>query len=517
MLFVTDSTLEPVLLAFSAVAAPAALSDDWSFFDSALRLFLIIFLVFLNGFFVAAEFAIVKVRRTTIRGLAEKGSRRAKMADHLIHHLDAYLSATQLGITIASILLGAIGEEFMRHRVIEPLLGPFPISEAVKGGIGFFLGTGIIVFLHVVIGELAPKSLAIQRPSETTLWIAYPLKWFYIILYPFIAVLNGTANAMLRMIGIQPAGGHELSHSEEELRMIAAESQRSGVLTTDKLMLLENVFDFSNVLVRQVMVPRTEVAVFDLRRPLAHNLGVAERTAHSRYPLVDGDLDHVVGVIHMKDLFWQLKDLELTPQAAAEAAERRHPLIAGGDMAAHPPASGAQFLTAIAREVIFVPETARINSLLTEFQTKRIHMAMVVDEYGGVTGLVTFENVIEEIVGEVQDEFDQEAPRIRKISDTEYVLDGITPLHEVSDELGVELESEEADTIGGYVLSELGRIPKPGDTVPAPGLELTVREMRRQRVHRVGARILSQEEQQQKEDLAPSDASDTDKNETSGY
>ncbi len=498
----SSALAESLLLSIAAVASSTTV-DDPSFMESALRLFFIIFLVLLNGFFVAAEFAIVKVRRTTIRGLVDKGSRRARMADHIVHRLDAYLSATQLGITIASILLGAVGEEFMRHRVVEPLLGHLPLSDALKSGLSFFFGTGIIIFLHVVIGELAPKSLAIQRPNETTLWIAYPLKWFYVVLYPFIAILNGTANALLRLVGIEPAGGHELSHSEEELRMIAAESGRSGVLTTDKLMLLENVFDFSDVLVRQIMVPRTEVAVFDLRRPLAHNLGVAERTAHSRYPLVDGDLDHVIGVIHMKDLFWQLKDLELTPQAAAEAAERRHPLIAGGDMAAHPPASGAQFLTAIAREVLFVPETARINSLLTEFQTKRIHMAMVVDEYGGVTGLVTFENVIEEIVGEVQDEFDHEAPRIRMVAEGEYVLDGITPLHEVNDELGVSLESEEADTLGGFLLSELGRIPKPGDSVVAPGLELTVREMRRQRVHRVGARLLSPEETQERLETPP--------------
>jgi len=508
-----ESPVEGLLAVASTMAAavaPITEAANLSIGENIARFSLIMFLVFLNGFFVAAEFAIVKVRRTTIQGLAEKGSRRARLAENITHRLDAYLSATQLGITIASILLGAVGEEYMHHHVVEPLIGHLPLSEGIKSGIAFFLGTGIIIFLHVVLGELAPKSLAIQRPNETTLWIAYPLQWFYVVLYPAIALLNGTANGMLRMVGIEPAGGHELSHSEEDPRIIAAESQRTGALTTDKLMLLENVFDFSNVLVRQIMVPRTEVATFDLRRPLAHNLGVAERTAHSRYPLVDGDLDHVVGVIHMKDLFWQLKDLELTPQAAAEAAERRHPLIAGGDMASHPPASGAQFLTAIAREVLYVPETARINSLLQEFQTKRIHMAMVVDEYGGVTGMVTFENVIEEIVGEVQDEFDQEAPRIRSLGDGEYILDGITPLHDVNDELGVSIESEEADTLGGFVASELGRIPKPGDTVRVGMVELTVREMRRQRVHRVGARLLTEEEvQQAAEAAAPVDSDDT--------
>lgn len=502
----------PIVEMATAVTAVAAAADAGeaaqfpSLLEGAWRLSLIMFLVFLNGFFVAAEFAIVKVRRSKLQSLLEGGSRRAKMADHITAHLDAYLSATQLGITIASILLGAIGEDFMRHRVVEPLFGHLALSEGVKNTIGFLLGTGIIVFLHVVLGELAPKSLAIQKPVATTLWVSYPLKWFYMVLYPAIAVLNGTANALLRVVGIEPAGGHEIAHSEEELRIIATESSRTGALTTDKLALLENVFDFSDVLVRQIMVPRTEVSVFDLRKPLGHNLAIAEQTAHSRYPLVDGDLDHVAGVIHMKDLFWQLKDMELSPQAAAEAADRRHPLIAGGDIASKPPSSGAQFLTAIAREVLYVPETSRINTLLREFQTRRIHMAMVVDEYGGITGMVTFENVIEEIVGEVQDEFDQEAPRIRPVAENEYILEGFAPLDLVNEKLNLELDSEEADTIGGYVVSELGRIPKPGDVVNAPGIDLTVREMRRQRVHRIFARVLTPEEVQERAARAAEEA-----------
>jgi len=473
---------------------------------------LILFLVFLNGFFVAAEFAIVKVRSTTIRSLAEQGNRRAKMAKAILDHLDAYLSATQLGITIASILLGAIGEKFMTERVVEPLIGDIGwLSSSAKSGIAFFLGTGIIVFLHVVLGELAPKSLAIQRPNATSLWVSYPLRWFYVLLYPAIALLNGAANLMLRMVGIQPAMGHELAHSEEELRMIVSESQRIGNITRDKLDLLENVFDFSDVTVRQIMVPRVEVAVFDLRKALGENLAVAERTAHSRYPLVDGDLDHVLGIIHMKDLFWQLKEMEMSPQEAAAAAERRNPMIAGGDINKKPPASGAQFLTTIARQVLYVPETAKINTLLQEFQDKRIHMAMVVDEYGSTTGLVTFENIIEEIVGEVQDEFDQEVPRIQKLSNTEFMVEGITPLYEVNDTMGLELESEEADTIGGFVLSELGRFPKPGDKLTSGHAELTVRELRRQRIHRVLVRLIDEEEikeQQPVTDVEP-DENDT--------
>jgi CBS domain containing-hemolysin-like protein len=455
----------------------------------ALKIFLIFFLVFLNGFFVAAEFAIVKVRLSKIQMLAQKGARRARMAQHVIEHLDAYLSATQLGITIASILLGWVGEETMRETIVGPILHRLSITnETLVRVISFLFGTGIIVFLHVVLGELAPKSLAIQKAEATSLWLAYPLHWFYLVLYPFIAALNGTANGVLRIFGIRPAGDHEMAHSEDELRILMGESQRTGILTSDKLDLLDNILDFSTVTVRQIMVPRTEVAAFNLRVPLAENLQVAERTAHSRYPLVDGDLDHVVGVIHMKDLFWQMKDMEMSPQDAAEAAERRNPMIAGGDIAAHT-ATGAQFLTAIAREVLFVPETMRIDRLLKDFQQKRVHMAMVVDEYGGSSGMVTFENVIEEIVGEVQDEFDQEAPLIRQLKENEFLVDGITTLVEFNEVAGTELESEDADTIGGFVIAGIGRIPKPGDTFQTERLQFIVREMRRQRIHRMLVRV----------------------------
>lgn len=461
-----------------------------SFAPTALRLLAVFFLVFLNGFFVAAEFAIVKVRGTKIRSLARKGSRRARMTQHLIEHLDAYLSATQLGITIASILLGWLGEETMRHVAVQPLLTAFSVrNETVIAVTSFILGTGIIVFLHVVLGELAPKSLAIQRSESTALWVSYPMRWFYVLMYPLIALLNNTANFFVRLVGIRPAAEMEMAHSEEELRLILAESQRSGALSSEKRDLLENVFDLSRHLVRQIMVPRTEVACFNLRKTLAENLLMAERTAHSRYPLVDGDLDHVVGVVHMKDLFWQLKEMELTPDLAHPEEERRNPMIAGGDIAARPPASGAGFLRKIAREALFAPDTMRIDNLLREFQQKRVHLAIVVDEYGGTLGLVTFENVIEEIVGEVQDEFDHEAPRIRAISKDEYLLDGATPLPEVNEALGTNLQSEDVDTVAGFVMNELGQIPKPGDKVAVEGVELIVREMRRQRVHRIVAHL----------------------------
>jgi CBS domain containing-hemolysin-like protein len=457
---------------------------------TALKFGVMLLLVLANGFFVAAEFAIVKVRGTKVQSLARKGSRRARMVQHLIEHLNEYLSACQLGITIASILLGWVGEATMRDAIVEPVLRRLAVtSEYVIRTVSFLFGTGLIVFLHVVIGELAPKTLAIQKAEATALWVAYPMRWFYVLMYPFIAALNNSANYFLKLIGIKVEPGSETAHSEEEMRLIFAESERSGVLTPDKLDLLENVIDLSRRVVRQIMVPRTEVYAFDVRKPLGENLHTAESSAHSRYPLIDGDLDHVIGVIHMKDLFWQLKDMEAPPESADALAAQRNPMIAGGDMPSHPPASGAQFLRAIAREVLFIPETMRTDILMREFQQKRIHLAVVVDEYGGTSGLVTFEDCIEEIVGEVQDEFDEETPMIRQTGEREWTLDGGTPLNEVNDALGTDFHAEEIDTVGGFVLSELGRIPKTGDSLRADGVLLTVREMRQQRIHRIVAQI----------------------------
>ncbi|MBX7244789.1 MAG: hemolysin family protein [Candidatus Sumerlaeaceae bacterium] len=452
----------------------------------------IVLLILLNGFFVAVEFAIVRVRGTKIDSLVRTGSRRARLARHITEHLDAYLSACQLGITIASILLGWIGEDTMRAHVVQPIFTILSIkSEVLLRFTSFVVGTGLVVFLHVVIGEQAPKLLAIQRSASVALWCAYPLHWFYIILYPFIRFLNASSTFVLRAVGIKPDDAGELSHSEEELRMLVTASHQSGTLTPDKLSLLENVFDLSQTVVRQIMVPRTEVAAFNFQKSLAANLIIAEQTAHSRYPLVDGDLDHVVGVIHMKDLFWQLKEMEGSLEHAA-----MNPSIAGGDVAHQPPSSGADFLRKIAREVPFVPENMRIDHLLREFQSKRVHLAMVVDEYGGTSGMVTFENVIEEIVGEVQDEFDHEAPQIRKVTDNEYILDGIAALFDVNHAMGTNFEAENAETIGGLLLGEFGRLPKPGDQITVDGVELTVREVRQTRVHKIHAKILEPKAEQ---------------------
>jgi CBS domain containing-hemolysin-like protein len=356
--------------------------------------------------------------------------------------------------------------------------------------VSFLFGTGVIVFLHVVIGEQAPKWMAIQAPEPTTLWIAYPLRGFHILMYPFIAALNAAANGFVRMIGIRTANEGDLAHSEEEFRLLLASSSRVGIIPPDKRALIENVFDLSETIVRQIMVPRTEVAAFDVRKPLAESLRIALRTAHSRYPLIDGDMDHVLGVIHMKDLFWQLNEMG---QPTVTPAAQVNPMIAGGDVASHPPASGAEFLRKIARPALLVPETMRVDALLRQLQQKRVHLAMVVDEFGGVSGMVTFENVIEEIVGDVQDEFDQEMPQVWRVAEGEFVMDGAANLFDVNQALGTHLAAENVDTIAGFLLQEFGRLPDPGDHVTVGGYEITVREVRKRRIHRVHARAIRSE------------------------
>jgi CBS domain containing-hemolysin-like protein len=397
------------------------------------KLAVVILLVLLNGFFVAAEFAIVKVRATQIEPLAKSGMRRAKVAQHLITHLDAYLSATQLGITITSLGLGWVGEPFVAH-LIEPLLVSVGITDPrVVATISFGTGFGIITFLHIVFGELAPKSLAIQRPQKTTLGVSLLLHGFFVIFRPFIWMLNGTANYFLRLAGIQPATEGELAHSEEELRLLLSKGK---VLTSTGKAISLNAIELRNRTVREVMVPRTNTTFLSTEKTLEENLTTAEENQFTRYPLCEKDLDTVVGMIHLKDLF-KLKGSK---------------------------GSSAQLLD-IKREMLFVPETTSLEETLNLFLTRRILMAVAVDEYGGTAGLVTLENILEELVGEIRDEFDIEQSQVQRVSDTEYVVDGTMPLHEFARMFEVVPETRDVVTVGGYAVQLIGRFPEKGATV----------------------------------------------------
>ncbi len=394
------------------------------------------FLVFLNGFFVNAEFSIVKVRETRIRQLIVEGDRRARTAHKIIRKMDEYLSATQLGITLASLGLGWIGEPAFAG-LFEPWLALAGIASpawthTLAAGSAFVL----ITFLHIVIGELAPKSLAIQKPEGSVLWTAAPLVFFYRISYPFIWALNGAAIFLLRKIGITPSSEAELAHTEEELRLLLTHSHEQGVLDRAKKRLLEQVFDFAGRSVRQVMVPSLEIKYLDTEKSLEENLEIARSERHTRYPLCEGSLDRVLGLIHVKDLF---------------QTERR--------------LSTAEALASIKRPVYFVPENKGIQSLLADFRKNRVHMAIVVDEYGSTLGILTLEDILEELVGEIQDEFDlPAAPRlIRKSEDGNYLIHGRALLEDVEAELKIEIEDDENDTIAGHLMMLLGRTAEVGD------------------------------------------------------
>jgi magnesium and cobalt exporter, CNNM family len=420
--------------------------------SSGWALFFALLLVALNGFFVAAEFALVKVRPTQLEPQASEGRRRATVARHMVRHLDAYLSATQLGITLASLALGWIGEGAFAW-IVRPLLAPFAgDNPALVHSVSLTASFLVITILHIVLGELAPKSIAIRNPEGTSLLVSLPLFLFYRITYPAIWVLNHTANALLKLVGIAPASEAEIAHDEEELRLLLA-SGPAEQLSTQKRELLDNIFELSHRMARQVMLPRQDVVYLSTTRPLQENLRIARRTGHTRFPLCEGDLDHVVGLIHIKDLF-----------------RRERPLAS---------------LTEVARPIAFVPETLQLDRLLKRMRAERFHLAAVIDEYGGVSGVVTLENVIEEIVGSIQDEFDVEKPELQERGEGVYEVSGGMLVEDLEQALGIEFSERDEDTIGGVVLSELGRNPAEGDRVELGPVTIEVLEVQHNRVNTV--------------------------------
>ena len=404
-------------------------------------LFLAAFLVLLNGFFVAAEFALVKVRSTQIDAFLDR--RSGRVARHMIEHLDAYLSATQLGITLASLGLGWVGEPALAH-LFDPLLSLIPVSEAIAHSITLTAAFGLISVAHIVLGELAPKSLAIRKPEPTTLWVALPLFFFYKISFPAIWLLNRMANFILRLFGIEPVSEGDLAHGEEEIRRLLA-SPGQSTLSDQKRELLDNIFELSERVARQVMVPRADVVYLDVGADIETSLDLARSSGHTRFPLCDGDLDKILGIIHIKDLF----------------RSRQKP----------------SDLTAIKRDTFFVPETLPLERLMRRMRSSRVHMAPILDEYGSVSGIVTFENVIEEIVGEIQDEFDAERPELLRNKDGTYRVLGSMLVADLEDELQLEIDTRDEDSIAGIALSAIGRSPEVGDRVQVGPIDLEVTEV----------------------------------------
>ena len=404
----------------------------------------ILLIVVVNGFFVVAEFSIVKIRSSQLDTLIDKGDRRAVFARHVTEHLDAYLSATQLGVTMASLALGWVGEPYVA-QLIEPFFALAGVTApTVVNTVAVLLGFALITFLHITLGELGPKYIAINDPLGVSLRVVLPLRVFYSVFRPAIWVLNRSSNFILRdLFRLKPAGGVELAHSEEELRHIFAESEEASEVTPMGKEILMNALDLRRRVVRDIMTPRGEVTFLNTEESFEENLKTAQLSRHTRFPLCEGHLDHTIGLVHIKDL------LSMTREAAPD-------------------------LLSIKRDLLPVPEMMPLEKLLDFFLKKHVHLALVVDEYGGTVGIVSLDNVLAELVGDIQDEFDADAQEYKKISDDEFIIEGALGLYEVNDLIGLELESADVSTIGGYVTHLLGHLPRPGEQVRIDGYLVVV-------------------------------------------
>jgi CBS domain containing-hemolysin-like protein len=406
-----------------------------------------LFLIVLNGFFVAAEFALVRTRETRIVQLEQEGSVQARVVHSALRDLDTYLSVCQVGITIASLALGWVGEPAM-SALISPGLQALGItSEGIIEITAVILGFVVITYAHLVFGEQAPKYFAIQRAEATAMWLSRPLKLFMFLFRPLVWLVNASTNLILRPWGIR-LGEEMEAHSEEELRIMIDSSTSSGVLDPQEHEYLNNVFDFGDTIAREVMVPRPDIEALPSDAPLEELVDRAAFGRYTRYPVYDDDLDHVLGAVHVKDLF----------RAAKEDGN-------GFD------------LSPLIRDCLVVPETKRIEEILREFQKRKLQMAIVIDEWGSVEGLVTIEDIVEELVGEIQDEFDEDEAAIEPLGNGTYAIDGRIPITDVNEYFKLDLPHEDFDTIGGYILGALGRPPEPGDTVEAEGVTLRVKNV----------------------------------------
>ena len=426
-------------------------------FDVGVRLLAVLALVLANGFFVAAEFAIISVRKTRIDQLIAEGSRMARPVRRALDNPDQYIAATQLGITMASLGLGWIGEPALAS-LIEPLLVslPTPISVATSHTIAVTIAFIIITALHIVLGELAPKTVALQHPEKTSLLVAKPTELFLRVFRPFIHALNGMGWAVVRMFGLKAASGHGMVHSEEELKMLVTASQEAGVLEEDEEQMLHRVFHFAEFTAAEMMVPRTEMAAIGADATISEVVDLVWRGRHSSLPVYRGELDDIVGIMLVPDLVRALS----SPQTNFNAA-------------------------AIAREALTVPETMKADELLRQMRRHRTHQAILIDEYGGTAGIVTFERVMERIVGVLGGDFGTAATPVRQLPDGSAEVDGLALVTDINEKFGVEIDEETYTTIGGYMLGRLGRRPKIGDTVDVGGRTLRVEAVDGLRVSRV--------------------------------
>lgn len=421
------------------------------------QIILVIVLVFLNGFFVASEFALVGVRKTRIDELAKNGNSAAKLVQSALLNLDSYISATQLGITLSSLGLGWIGEPAIA-RFIEPQLAIYLSGTAAfitSHTLATIIAFSCITFLHIVLGELAPKTVALQRAEATSMFIIIPLTAFTTLFKPFIWVLNSAGSFVVRLAGLKPPSGHQLVHSEEEIKMILNQSEESGIIPEREVTMVHNIFKLGDITVKQIMIPRTDMIAFNVATPLQEVIKSIKKHLHSRFPVYENSIDTVIGFIHVKDIYQEV-------------------LKADGDKKISQ--------TDIIRQIITVPESKKIDQVLIEMKKKRIHMAVVNDEYGGTSGLITLEDVIESVVGEIEDEFEKPLRGIQKQEGGRYTIDGLTSVEEVQKKFNLPVKGQGYTTIGGLVFGLLGHEPRIGDKVQLGNIILEIEQIEGKRI-----------------------------------
>ncbi|ULG74547.1 hemolysin family protein [Macrococcus brunensis] len=400
--------------------------------ETFINLMIFTILIILTAFFVATEFAIVKVRHSRLSQLVAEGKPGSQTAQKVVNQLDEYLSACQLGITITALGIGMVGE-----KTFEFILNPFFTALGIPHGwIHAFTIAGAFViatFLHVVVGELAPKTIAIQKAEAVTLMFSKPIMFFYRILYPFIWILNGSARLLIRLIGIKPVSEHEMTHSEEELRLLLSDSYQSGEIDIEELNVINNVFEFDDKVAREIMTPRNEIIAFDAATSMAEVLRTVAEERYSRYPVYEGDKDQIVGFIHMKDFIkFTMMDKESVMKCRL-----------------------SDYINPVIRDI----ESVSLNSLLQKMRQKSIHLAVLMDEYGGTSGIVTIEDIIEELVGEIRDEHDEEEPeRIVQIADNHYKVHSSAAINDIERLLNITIERNSIDTMGGWMATHAGKV-----------------------------------------------------------
>lgn len=431
-------------------------------------LLLILFLILLNAFFVAAEFAIVKVRSSQIDLKVNQGSSRAKIVRHILDRMDGYLSATQLGITVASLILGRVGEPYMAALLQKIFLKlHVVVSEAALHNIAFATGIALITIMHMVLGEQVPKTLAIRNSLQTSMLVAFPLRLFYYAFAPFIWLVNILTRLTLRIFGMRFDPEHEDIHSEEELRLLLTESEEGGAIKQSEHELIQNVFEFDDRAVRSILVPRNKISAIDLEKEPQEIVDRMIEEGYSRMPVYKESLDNISGVVYAKDLLKLLRLGRLDQKSIDEMIRPAH----------------------------FIPQSKRINDLLREFQTLHIQMAIVTNEFGGIAGLVTMEDVIEELVGEIQDEYDEEKPTVDKKSDTEYIVNAQAAIVDVNEILPIALpENPNYETISGLMNYLFGRIPAVNEKKQFGGYEFTITKRLKHSVETVRMLVLNNEQ-----------------------